>query len=390
MSSRPASRPICPWILALVLSGCREGSSRAGDFIPVVPPPAGTQGCAPLAAAPGTATNVFTHAAFGPMSQIAAVAGQETLYWTGDDGSIHELVFPLGGGAPIDTLLVSPGTIEADYLAPAGILDPAELSGIAILDDEFLVVAEHASNTLLFVSRDSPDTVGNLAGRRDAAGGFASGSGGNLRFHFSAPAPLLVDAAGFVYVGDTENHALRQVEIGGLPVGITVAGSGAPGSGSGSLSQTGFDTPSGLAASCLGEILVVESGAAGAGGHRLLSLRLGGFSPFGGLVGSALVLAGDGTNATLAGVGTAAQLAAPVGLVSTSDDQLLWIDSTGGILRRMDLVSGLCDCPMFVDCATAVASPSAFGGARFSLALADSGALYVLAGDTETLFRVDP
>ncbi|NOT31930.1 MAG: hypothetical protein HOP15_15905, partial [Planctomycetes bacterium] len=93
---------------------------------------------------------------------------------------------------------------------------------------------------------------------------------------------------------------------------------------------------------------------------------------------------------TVQGVGAAAGLAAPVGLVSSDDDQLFWIDSAGGILRRMNLVSGLSDCPMFADCATAVASPSAFGGASFALALGDSGALYVLAGDAETLFRVDP
>ncbi len=386
-----AVRPLArlAWIPLCVLWACREGTSQA-TFLPVLAAGAGTQGCAPLAAAPATAVNVFAHASIGPLSQIAAAADEETLYWTGADGSVHELAFPLGGGAPLDTVLLSPATITAGYLAPAGIAGPPVLSGIALLNDEFLAVAEHASNTLLLVSRVTPETVSNLAGGRDAAGGFASGAGVDARFRFGAPAPLLAAEDGFVvYVGDTQNHALRRVDVGVPSFVSTLAGNGAAGTGTGPLDATRFDTPSGLAVSCQGELLAVEAGTAGSGGHRLTSLRLRP-SVFGGVSGLSLVLSGNGTSGTLAGVGTAAGLAAPVGLLASDDDQLFWIDSDGGILRRMDLSSGACDCPMFVDCATAVGSASPFGGASFALALGSSGALYVLAGDTGTLFRVDP
>jgi len=118
-------------------------------------------------------------------------------------------------------------------------------------------------------------------------------------------------------------------------------------------------------------------------------MQIGGPSFCGGFDGLTLVLAGNGTDATVEGVGSQAGLGTPVGLVSTTDGQLFWIDAKEGILRRFDLATGQCDCPMFVDCATAVASPSPFGGTRFSIAIGDSGVLYVLSADTQTLFRVD-
>src|SRR6185436_6270703 len=99
---------------------------------------------------------------------------------------------------------------------------------------------------------------------------------------------------------------------------------------------------------------------------------------------------GDGTNATTGGNGTSAQLGTPVGLVATQDGVLFWVDETNGILRRLDLTTGLCDCPLFVDCAAANGAGGSFQGTGFSLALGESGTLYVLEAATETLHRVDP
>jgi hypothetical protein len=383
------SRLVPGLVTAALLMACREGSeSQVGDFVPILPADAGTQGCGPTAVAPGTVTSVFTDPALGPLSQLAASADAETLYWTGSDGSIHELAFPGGGGAPVDSVLVAPGVIDATYLAPG--LGPSQLSGIAVVDAQFLVAAEHASNTLVAVRRDVPDTVIGLAGFQSASGGFADGLGGDIRFHFTAPVPLLADATGSVLVGDTENHALRRVTLGGIPQAVTLAGSGAPGDEAGALNQVRFDTPSGLAATCDGRLLLVESGAAGVGGHRLLALSIGAAAFFGGFDGAALPVAGDGTEETLGGIDTASHLAAPQGLVSTQDGLSFWIDSTDGILRRHDVTTGVSDCPLFADCAAAVTAGGSFTGASFALALGASGALYVLEADTGTLFRVDP
>lgn len=383
------SRP--GWILALLLaSSCREGTESGGDFNPVLSSTAGTQGCGPSTPVPGTITPVLTSALIGPKSQIAAVAGTETLYLTAADGSIHELVFP----GPTDNVLVAPGVIESAVLMPLNITGSAELSGITVFDDERLIVAEHASNTLLVVRRDLPDDVDLLAGLPNALGGFSDGPPGPIRFHFTASVPLLASAFGTVYVGDTENHALRVVAVGGISTSATIAGNGAPGDDDGNLTVTRLDTPSGLATTCAGEVLLMESGRAGLGGHRLLNLAIGDFEPlFGGFAGSAMTQAGDGTNATTQGIDGAAQLGTPEGLVSTEDGILFWVDALDGVLRRFEFGTGLSDCPPFTDCAAAVAAGGSFSGDHFSLALGASGSVYVLEGFAAgpgTLYRVDP
>ena len=379
------------WILAsLALLGCRKGSDTQNtSFIPVLPSPFGTQACWPLATVPTTA-DAFPLAAIGPMSQIAAAAGSETIFLTGADGSVHQLDFAGGGAPPVDTVLVASGVIEASFLVPAGIGLAAELSGIAVLDNQFLVVAEHSSNTLLGVRRDLPDTVVPLAGLPLGTGGFSDGVGGGIRFHFTQPVSILAETGGNVIIGDTENHALRTVQLVGLPTCATISGTGAPGTAFGALPSTQLDTPSGLAGTCGGELLVVESGRAGLGGNRLLSLAIGSASFFGGFEGSSVVLAGNGLDATVEGVGTLASLGTPEGLVTTEDGLAYWVDSSEGILRRFDLATGLCDCPQFASCAAAVTAGGSYDGAHFSLALGDSGSLYLLEADAGVLHRIDP
>jgi hypothetical protein len=379
-------------VLVPALSGaCREGESNAAEFLPIVAAPEGTQGCAAALGAPATLTPVFTSPIIGPDSQIAAVAGVEQLYLSGSDGSIHLLEFPTGGGAPSDTVWVASGVIETSYLVPHGIAAAARISGLAVLDEATLVVAEHSSNTLVQVDRLVPDVVRPFAGLPLAEGGNADGRAGVIRFHFSEPVALLATADGSIIAGDTGNHSLRLVAVGVLAVADTIAGTGAPGFADGALAATAFDTPSGLATSCPGELLVVESGAAALGGHRLRSLAVGGPDFFGSFQGSSMTLAGDGTSETLQGVDGAARLAAPKGIASTSDGQVFWVDSATGILRRYDFATGLSDCPPFADCAAAVAAGGSFAsGGGFSLALGDSGALYVLDAAAGTLFRVEP
>jgi hypothetical protein len=376
----------------VLLAGCRKGSANTSSVF-VAAAPAGTQGCA-SAGAVASATNVFASASFGPKSQIVAASGvaDDTVYFTGRDG-VFALALP-AGSSPVETELVAPGQVRIEVLQPAGIDQAAELSGIAILDDAFLAVAEHTSNSLLLVQRAGPAAVLPLAGQRNSVGGFASGVGDGIRFHFGASVPLFADAAGGLFVGDTENQALRQVSLDASDpaVAITITGSGAAGSGVGSLLGTSLDTPSGLAASCGGDLLVVEAGLDGVGGNRLLRVHLAGASFFGGLDGATDVLAGDGTELTTQGAGTQAQLAHPKGLATDAGGRAYWVDATSLILRRYDFATGACDCPMFADCATALLSPSPFSGFHFSVAIGASGAIYVLDADSlgGTLWRVTP
>jgi len=396
--AHPSFLRTLPLAALLVLGACREGSEQGGTFVIIEPSPAGTQGCVPLTVALGPATIAFQSADFGELSQIAASSDptvDETFYWTAEDGGVRRLILPAGGGMPLDQDVIVSGTIEAQYLLPAIAL-PASLSGIAVIDEQRLVVAEHASNTLVIVRTDLLDRVDGGIGLKVPSGGFSDGSGANISFRFTEPVPLLVDATDSIFVGDTGNNAVRVVLPSVIPESATIAGNGAPGDGEGPAPLPRFDTPSGIAASCAQELVLVESGAAGVAGHRLVSLQIR-EGLFGGFDTDSLVLAGDGTEATTQGVDTAAQLATPMGMASTAAGQLFWVDADGtttgeAILRRYDFTTGLSDCPMFPDCATAVVQPSAFTGSRFSVVIGASGALYVLGFDdvsgTGTLWRV--
>jgi hypothetical protein len=388
-------RPLALALAASLLCACREGSDQGGAFLPIIA--TGTQGCAPAGDALSV-QEIFQSPDFGELSQLVAAtgtAGTDTLYWSARDGSIHELSLPSGGGAS-DAVLLAAGEIEAQYLVPASILAPARISGLALVDASFLAVAEHASNTVLLVDRAAPVEVRRLVGTLSEAGGFSPvpGTGGPVLFRFTSAVPMLVDLSGFLWIGDTGNHSVRRFLLGSVPPAVDlVAGSGAPGKASGALATTLLDTPSGFASSCAGELLVAEAGAAGLGGHVLTSLRVGGASFFGGFEGDSMVLAGDGLEETLQGVGSLARLAAPSGLASSDDGRVFWVDSSAApILRRFDFASGLADCPLFADCADALSNPSPFVGENFALALGESGALYVLAtttGGGGRLYRVE-
>ncbi len=389
VSLRRAAGPLL--VLSSVLSSCREGEGQSdAQFVPIPASLLANQGCNGPAGSLAAPVPVYTNAALGPDSQLVAVAGEETLYFTGADASVHQLEFPGGGGAPTDTVLVAPGTVDA-LLSLASVPGPARLSGISVLDVANLVVIEHASNTLLLVNRILPDTVSFLAGL-PGDGGFADGLGGQIRFDFVQATQVVATGSGLFFVADPGNHAVRLITLGALPLVETVAGTGAPFFAGGELANTGFDTPTGLSVSCGGELLVTETGESGAGGHRLRSLALVTRTVFfGGFEGSSLVLAGDGTEATVEGEGPAASLSGPNSPVTSTDGLVFWVDSGTGNLRRFDGATGLADCPLFPSCADAVAAGGSFtNGGGFSLAITGAGSLYVLDGDAATLYRVTP
>ena len=103
-------------LCAVALSGsCREGESNQALFNPIVAPVFANQGCNGTGMAPAAPVVRFTDGALiGAGSQIVAAAtvGDDELLLTGEDGSIHRLTFPAGGGAPADVTLLAAGEVE--------------------------------------------------------------------------------------------------------------------------------------------------------------------------------------------------------------------------------------------------------------------------------------
>ena len=397
MSPRRTSRSRLaprPWVtvalaplLALGLGGCREGSTDPVRLLGLPPAQEGAHGCNGTVQT-GQVVLVGTFPWIGGSSQIAADESNEVLYVTGGDGSVREL--DLTGGMVVETVLVAPGVLDA-LLAFAGVPSPAQPSGIALLDPTSLLVVEGTSNTILLVSRVTPDTASFYVGQPNETGGNADGAGGNVRFDFDGVAQLVPAGAdpenplaGTILVADPGNHSVRLLQPGPIPSVLTVAGAEA-GFRDGGLARVRFDGPSGLSVTCAGDLLVSERGTGGVAGHRVRSVRLGVVD---GLTGKASTLAGDGTPATVQGIDEQASLASPVAPVTTASGEVFWMDSATGILRRWSPATGEVDCPLFPDCASAGGGFTA--GGEFALAIGPSGALYVLDAAAATIVALLP
>jgi len=385
---------LCALGLGLGLaSACRNAKEGDVNSSPIAPNTAGVNGCsgADQAFTSGQTPVVVALATLdiGPHSRLTAAAGAELLYATGDGAQV--VAIDLAGPAPVETELVADGTVAA-LLALEGVAGTPQLSGLAVLDADTLLVVEHASNTILSVDRTTPDTVGFFAGQPDAVPGFADGAAtgpaGLARFSFGAGAELCPsgELVPRVFVTDPGNHAVRVVEDGFV---VTLAGRGFALYVDGELDGAAFDTPSGLSVTCDDRLLVTERGGNGFG-QRLRALSIGGPNPFGGFFGAAATLVGDGGAATSGGPSLAgAQVAGPQAPLVSSSGEIYWVDAETGVLRRRQ-VDGECDCPLHDDCASAVLTPDFPAGNAISLARTAGGDLYALDATAGVFYRVTP
>jgi hypothetical protein len=376
---------------AWLFSACRNAAEPSFIGFGITPNSAGANGCSAGDLSFGTGPVTVPLAVLTPIatSQITAVQGAQVLYATGTGGTIIEINVTTPA-TPVETTLVSAGTV-ATLLGTAGIFDPPQLSGIAVLSATQLVVVENTSNTLLVVERGTADSVDFFAGEPNTVGGFAdglaTGTNGRGRFNFLGPVQVVPSgSAGDVLIADPGNHALRVVSTGDI---ATIAGRGFAGIQNGTLDEAAFDTPSGLTITCSNVLMVSELGNGGFG-HRIRAVGfISDSSSSPEITGEVVRVTGDGTSATTGDAALFGRVARPVSPMATTDGSLYWIDSDTGILRRLE--NDLTDCPLWVDCATAVAgTPEFTAGGDHSLTQTDDGALWVLDIGAATLFRIVP
>ena len=126
--------------------------------------------------------------------------------------------------------------------------------GLAVDVSGHLYVADTNNNTIRKVVISS-GAVSTVAGNAGSAGS-ADGVGTAARFYY--PSGVAADAAGNVYVADTENHTLREIS----PTGIvtTQAGQvGISGSADGQGAAARFYFPTGIAADSGGTIYIADT-----------------------------------------------------------------------------------------------------------------------------------
>lgn len=188
-------------------------------------------------------------------------------------------------------------------------------TGLAIDANGQLYVADTGNHRIRKVAVDG--SVSTLAGDGTAAS--VDGVAGVSRLN--APFRLIRDSAGYVYVTESNGHAVRRVSSDGST--ITFAGSvTVSGDANGMGTAARFNQPSGLAVGVNGLIYVADTG-----NHRIRSI-----TP----AGEVKSVAGTGVAGVLDGLGDQAKFSSPSALAAFADGSLAVGENGSSRLRAID------------------------------------------------------
>lgn len=207
-----------------------------------------------LAGFPGQSGNIDalgSAARFGGPVRIA-LDGIGNLYVADADNGTIRLVTPTGSVSTIAGVSGSKGAADgrgdaARFNRPLGVATDAAGN---------VYVADADNRTIRKIAPDG--TASTLAG---TAGQFGSADGVGAAARFGNPNGIATDAAGNIYVSDTDNFNIRKIAPDGTV--STLAGqTGFPGSADGIGSGAQFSNPGGLAVDGAGNVYVAELDAA--------------------------------------------------------------------------------------------------------------------------------
>jgi len=171
------------------------------------------------------------------------------------------------------------------------------------------VAVDNAGN--LFVAEGGSTTI-----RKITPGGVASvfASG------FQSPFGVAVDAANNVYVAD---YSMRIFKVSAAGTVSVLAGSGTLGSVNGTGTAARFNNPNGLKVDAAGNVYVADTD------NRLIRKITA--------TGVVSTLAGDGTNSSNNGYGTAASFKGPFGIAIDGKGNLVVSEQSGARIRKISL-----------------------------------------------------
>jgi sugar lactone lactonase YvrE len=152
----------------------------------------------------GSADGVGSAARFDYPSAVAADNAGNLYVADTDNHTVRKIVISTGAVTTLAGAAGSPG--NADGTGPAAHFNNP--SGVAVDGAGNVYIADTLNHTLRKVT--SAGVVSTLAGLSGSAG-FADGAGSAARF--SGPQGLAIDGSGRLYVADTNNDSIRQVEI---------------------------------------------------------------------------------------------------------------------------------------------------------------------------------
>jgi hypothetical protein len=227
--------------------------------------------------------------------------------------------------SPVGVLSTVAGTGEQGYSGDSGPAATAMLdspTGVAVDTAGNVYIADTHNNRIRKVTSG---TITTIAGT--GAAGFSGDGGAATSATLDLPTAVAVDAAGNLYIADTNNHRIRKVS--GTTM-TTVAGDGEQlylNDGV-AASQTGLDSPSGIAVDALGNLYIGDTR-----NQRVRKVTLSS-----GLIST---VAGNGTKSFSGdgGMASSASLATPRGVAAAADGSIYFADSDNNRIRNVN-VSG--------------------------------------------------
>ncbi|MGN6178048.1 MAG: gliding motility-associated C-terminal domain-containing protein [Mucilaginibacter sp.] len=297
----------------------------------------------------GYADGTGTSAIFGHPARLAQDPLTGNLYVADRDNGVIRKVTPAGVVTTFATGFNQPNDVILDG------------SGN-------MYVADAASNSIKFVT--STGIVSTFAGGNQ---GFANGVGMSAAFYY--PYGLGRDAAGNIYVADSQNNAIRKISPSGVVT--TFAGTGSAGSTDGPGLQATFNDPNSIAMDASGNLYIGDSknnkvrkitsagvvsiyAGTGVQGNQNGPLTTATFTKPGGVAfdaagntyiadvynylirkvdkqGNVTTLAGSGTLGTSNGIGTAASFSQAYGLNYNNGGFLYVTDLGANNIRKICL-----------------------------------------------------
>jgi len=131
--------------------------------------------------------------------------------------------------------------------------------GIAVLRDGSVLVAEGNNHLIRQIANGQVSTYAGLMLKTDANGSPSGGwnDGTRSTAAINAPSGIDTDAAGNIYIADSENHAIRKISTDGTV--STVAGDGVLGLKDGAGSEARFYHPQDVAVAADGTLYVADT-----------------------------------------------------------------------------------------------------------------------------------